>query len=138
MNEPIADLWGEEFPEVRDDSAPVVLLKKQAEFLKRRTSGRVVGEVRQMAEDGTAWCSLYVRVPALGDYLYKLVSCGYSVYADPAKPSAIKVHDIPRDATEELTDPNELPAWLQTVLSSSEVHRIIGNLMKHSNDRVAS
>src|SRR5207249_1614835 len=101
MPEPIEDLWGQDFPEDHEDSAPAVLMKQQGQVLKRKTAGRIEGEVRQSAEGGTAWTSLYARVPGLGGYLFKLAAYSHPVHADPPP---LKAYHVLEDQEQDIAD----------------------------------
>lgn len=134
MPEPAEDLWGPDFPEEHEDSAPVLLLEEQARILGRKTGGRVEGEVRQSAEGATAWISLYARVPALGGYLFKLVSFAHPVDAGPFPLKAFSALD---GREQEITDMGHYKEWLHSVLSSERVRQVVTNLMRYG-DRAAS
>ncbi len=135
------DLWGSAFVEDPADTAPVALLKEQADALTRRTGGRVVGEVlaETDAERGTVWISLYALVPALDDYRHKLLSIAHPVIVDdPHLPFPLAVIDTQSNDGGEVLDMEGFTEWLSRILSSEEVHNVIGNLLRYSHDRVAS
>jgi hypothetical protein len=46
------DLWGRAFLQTPVESAPLALLKEQADALTRRTDGRIVGEVLREVSGG--------------------------------------------------------------------------------------
>ncbi|WP_435009279.1 hypothetical protein P12x_000531 [Tundrisphaera lichenicola] len=140
MSEGLVDLWGDDFVAVREDSAPVALLKQQAEALTRRTNGVVEGIVQEEARGGTKWDSLLARVPNLSGYMHELVGVSYPVTADPSDPRPLSVYDT-FGLTPELL-PEEgvsgFRAWLEQILSSREAHKVIEALLRHGSDRVAS
>ena len=132
------DLWGPDFRDTPIESAPVVLLKEQADALTRRTGGRIVGEVLQDVDKGTVWASLYARVPALQDYQHKLVSIAHRVVtADPDRPFPLTVMDTQSGDQEELESMESFEEWLGRTLSSDEVHHVVDSLLRYSHSRVA-
>ncbi len=133
------DLWGPAFEDDSQESAPVVLLRQQADALTDRTGGRVAGVVLKQADRGTVWASLYAKVPALQDYMYKLLSVAHPVAADPGDPSPLSVHDsFGGDDYVEILGMDEFRRWLEKVLSSDAAHAVIVNLLRYSPDRAAS
>ncbi len=133
------DLWGRTFLETPVESAPVTLLKEQAEALTRRTNGRVVGEVLQEVEKETVWVSLYARVPALHDYQHKLISIAHDVVSgDPVHPFPLTVMDTESGDGGQVHDMEAFERWLESVLSSNAVHNVVDNLLQYSHIRPAS
>src|SRR5947209_6524215 len=135
------DLWGPAFLDSPPDSAPVALLREQADALTRRTGGRIIGEVlgETDASHSTIWTSLYARVPALDDYQHKLVSIAHPlVVADPTHPFPITAVDTQGVQTGEIGSIEEFGRWLETTLSSREVHNVINSLLTYGNSRAAS
>ena len=133
------DLWGRTFLETSVESAPVTLLKAQADALTRRTNGRVVGEVLQEVEKETVWASLYARVPALHDYQHKLISIAHPVViADPALPFPLTVMDTESGDGGQVDDMKAFERWLESILSSNAVHNVVDNLLRYSHIRPAS
>jgi hypothetical protein len=53
---------------------PITVLKEQASNLGRKTANLVEATVRTSFEGDTLKHSLYLKVPTLKDYLYKLLS----------------------------------------------------------------
>jgi len=132
------DLWGSEFPESQEDSTPVTLLRQQAEVLKKRTKGRVEGLVTQAVEGGTVWSSLYAQVPALQNYHQKILTIAHPIDADPIGPFPLEATHSLEGTKTRIENPAHFHAWLRDTLSSEEVHRMIGNLLRYSRNRAAS
>jgi hypothetical protein len=133
------DLWGRDFGETPVESAPVALLKEQADALTRRTGGRIVGEVSQEVEKGTVWASLYARAPSLQDYQHKLVSIAHPVVtADPERPFPLTVMDTQSGDQDQVEDMVSFEGWLAGVLSSDAVHDVVDSLLRYSRGRAAS
>src|SRR4051794_23445120 len=110
------DLWGRAFTDSPLESAPVALLKEQADALTRRTDGRVVGGVQQDIEAGTVWASLYARVPSLQDYQHKLIAIAHPVVvADPANPFPLTVMDTQSGQQDRVEDMESFERWLAGV-----------------------
>jgi len=137
MPDPTEDFWPPDFP-TGSDPEPVLLLKQQAELLTARTNGRVEGIVKSSAEGGTAFHSLYARVPALGDYMYKLLYIAHPVAADPANPFPIAVEDSLYLDRKSIQTMDEFRHWLKDILASEWVRTTIGRLLQYSSERVAS
>lgn len=133
-----ADLWGPPFEEEYEETAPIVLLRQQAEFLTDRTKGRLVGEVVVRTEGGTVWASLYARVPAMKDYSHKLISLAYPVAsAREDHPFPLSVFDEDGDA-DEVKDETAFKKWLSKVLQSLGMRNVIRMLQSFPADRAAS
>jgi hypothetical protein len=133
------DLWGQPFLETPRESAPVTLLKEQADALTRRTDGRVVGEVLDLVEKDTFWASLYARVPALHDYHHKLISIAHPVViADPVHPFPLTVMDTQSGKQPKVNDMEAFERWLEDVLSSKALHNVVDTLLGYSQSRSAS
>ncbi len=128
-----ADLWGRPFPVEPTDSAPVVLLRQQAEVLKQRTGGRIEGVVLKNFDKGTAWASLYAKVPALQGYMYKLLTVAHPATANPDDPSSMTAHDTLRgqEDWQAIGSMAQFASWLEEALSSDEAHSVIVNLLKY-------
>ena len=127
------DLWGKSFVIDPPDSAPVELLRQQADALTMRTAGRVEGVVLKSFDKGTAWASLYAKVPSLQGYMYKMVTVGHPATANPADPSSLTAHDTfrGREDWQEIASMAHFKSWLQEALSSDQAHAVIDNLLKY-------
>ncbi len=138
---PDVDLWGDPFADGREapESAPVALLREQADVLTSRTGGRVEGVVLKDTQQGTSWASLYVKVPSLQGYMHKIIAVNHPVSADPANPFPLMAGDLlsGRDL-EKIHGMEEFRDWLKSALSSDGVHAVIVNLLTYSPDRAAS
>ena len=122
----VENFWGTHFPDV-GDSAPVVLLKQQADLLGKLTDGKVMGVVKQADLGETAFASLYLAVPSMGDYQFKLLSLAHPVVANPADPFPITVESSLRDGSKIVIDSMpKFEEWLKTFLSSEPVRIAIG------------
>jgi hypothetical protein len=131
MPDPIENYWGTDFP-AYDDSAPVVLLKQQAQKLTEATQSKVEGVVKESAEGGTAWASLYASVPTR-DYQFKILSVSHPVVADPANPASITVEDSFDHGKQTLAGMAAFDQYLRDLLSSEPVRTAIGNLIRYSS-----
>jgi len=127
------DLWGRPFLIDPTDSAPVVLLRQQADALYARTEGRVEGVVLKNFDKGTAWASLYARVPSIQGYMYKMLTVGHPANANPANPSTLTAHDTfrGREDWDDVGSMDRFASWLEEALSSEEAHAVIENLLKY-------
>ncbi len=96
MPEARRDLWPEDFT-TTTVMPPVAILREQAELLARKTKGLVTGEVTSGAIEPDEYCpplgvdipftpkfyhTLRLRVPALGNYRYELLTVvhGFDFY----------------------------------------------------------
>jgi hypothetical protein len=133
------DLWGQPFLDTQRESAPMILLKEQAEALTRRTNGRVVGEVMDLVEKDMFWASLSARVPALHDYHHKLLSIAHPVVvADPVHPFPLTVVDTQSGKQRQVNDIDSFERWLEDALSSKAIHNVVDTLLGYSHRRSAS
>ena len=134
------DLWGAAFVVDPIESAPIALLREQAEALTERTGGRLEGVVLVDADKRHVWASLCVKAPSLQDYTYKLLSVAHSLAADPDNPATLSVHDTfgeERDPIE-IEGMEEFRRWLEVVLSSGSARAVVINLLRYSPSRAAS
>jgi hypothetical protein len=130
----VENFWGTDFPEV-GESTPVVLLRQQAELLGELTDGKVSGVVKKADLGGTTYASMYLAVPAMGDYQFKLLSLAHPVVANPADPFPITVEtSLPDGSKKEISSMREFEEWLKEFLSSEPVHIAIG-AMKARGER---
>ncbi len=127
------DLWGQPFLFDPADSAPVELLRQQADALTARTGGRVEGVVLKNFDKGKAWASLYAKVPSLQGYMYKMLTVAHPATANPADPLSMDAHDTfrGREDWEEVNSMAHFTSWLEEALSSDQAHAVIGNLLKY-------
>ncbi len=116
----------------------MTLLKQQAEMLSKITKGRVKGVVKESAEAGTIYVSLYVGVPALGDYQFKLFTAAHPFNVDPTAPFPIRIEDTLGNLRDEILSTDQFKVFLKNFLSSPEVRDSIGNLMRIGAERVTS
>jgi hypothetical protein len=137
MPNPVESYWGPDFPAI-EDSAPVSLLKQQAEKLSEITGGVVEGVVKESAESGTAYASLYAGVPSVGDYQFKILYIAHPVIAEPSNPFPITVEDSFQQEKKQIPDMNAFDRYLRDVLKSPSVRMAIGNLIKYGKGRAAS
>ena len=137
MPNPVESYWGPDFPAI-GDSAPVSLLKQQAEKLSEITGGVVEGVVKESAENGTVYASLYAGVPSVGDYQFKILYISHPVIADPSNPFPITVEDSFQQEKRQILDMNEFDHYLRDVLISPSVRMAIGSLIKYGKSRAAS
>ena len=121
------DFWPDDIVDVADPE-PVALLKEQASLLGNKTRNAVEGAVKTSTDGGKAYYSLYLKVPDLGDYHYKLLSIAYPVTGcDEAYP--VTAQTPAGDPPVEIPNREEFRAWLRRQLSSNHVRRVIANLL---------
>ena len=133
------DLWGPGFPNPVD-SAPVTLFRQQAYALTARTGGRVEGVVVKNFDNGTAWASLYAKVPALHGYMHKMLTIAHPASASPANFSPFTAHDTFR-GTEDwqaIDSMEQFTTWLREALSSDQAHAVVENLLNYIPDHATT
>ena len=132
------DFWPSAFPTVQDESPPVALLTQQAELLAGKTGNHVQGVVRDSVIEGTVYHSLYLRAPALGDYMFKILSLSHPVTKGGEDPFPLNVRiSVSHNTGREINNMEEFEDWLKHVLSMDEVQATVANLIRQSN-RVSS
>jgi hypothetical protein len=83
--------------------------------------------VKQADLGGTAFASLYLAVPSMGDYQFKLLSLAHPVIANPADPFPITVESsLYVGSKKQIETMAEFEEWLKDFLSSEPVHVAIG------------
>ncbi len=117
------------------DPSPVVLLKNQARLVASQFDGAIKGIVRMDVDQGTIYHSLYLKVDALGDYLYKLLYIAYPAGRRPSNAYPISAQNTDGDPMVTLADDEQFRVWLRGELSSEFVRGAIGNILKYIEDR---
>jgi hypothetical protein len=117
---------------------PVSVLRTQATLLGEQTKGLLEGEVKTWTHESSVYHDLYIVVPALGGYRYRLLRVHhpmalYPVFIDEEpKPYGtivmLPVGDFDPLGTRTLNDEEALRSWLRKTLASEESTRIIRNL----------
>ncbi len=120
------------------DPSPVALLKQQAKLVAGQFDGAIEGIVRMDVDQGTVYHSLYLKVDALGDYLYKLLYIAYPAARRPSNAYPISAQNTDGDKIASLSDDDEFREWLRAELSSEFVRGAIGNILKYIEDRKGS
>jgi len=121
---------------VYSDHLPILL--KLDLKLTEITGGLVEGVVKESAEAGTVYASLYAGVPAVGDYQFKILYVAHPVVVDPANPFPITVEDSFGHEKRKFLDMPSFDQYLRDLLLFAPVRTAIGNLIKYSKSRAAS
>jgi hypothetical protein len=130
------DFWPTNFPTVAGPSAPVGLLREQAIILAGKTGRRVEGVVRESTVEGTVYYSLYLKAPALGDYMFKVLHIAHPVTQGPLNPFPLTVEDSFTGVPITVSNMEEFKSWLKSVLASEKVGTVIANLIRHSEPQI--
>jgi hypothetical protein len=154
MTSPPRDLWPDLPPEV--PTGPVFILREQAEALKARTKGKLVGRVGRSVRGGQFHLSFRIVIPNLDgygdDYEYELfhVHHGAEVYpvivdSSPIEDTSSGTKGLPdelsgmfRRGPRHLSSEAEFVEWLGKVLQSEHTKRVIGTLLAQTDLDVAS
>src|SRR5690349_3288347 len=134
MPDAVESYWGTDFPPA-NDSVAVALLRQQASKLADVTQGAVEGVVKEAAEGGTIFASLYAAVPAAGEYEFKILYIAHPIVADPVNPFPITVEDSFEKTKYSMPDMPTFDDYLRKLLSSKPVRTAISNLIKYSQRR---
>lgn len=129
MSDTATDYWPADLF-TAEDPEPVTLLKDQADRLRGRTNGRVLGVVDPGVVEGTLYYSLYLTVPELGDYRFKVLYIAYPVSREPSNPWPISAQDSFGGPEVKIGNMDNFREWLKSILSSSKVKSVVGNLMR--------
>lgn len=135
MPEDVDDYWPEHFTAAWTDPPPAALLRRQADLLAGRTNNVVKGVVTEGAREGTAYYSLYLTAPALGEEQFKILSIAFPWVRGPAHAFPLIAYDSSASKETKLANMDEFRAWLKGVLSSELVATIVGELIRRSDDR---
>ena len=134
MPEDVENLWPEHFTTIGADPPPVALLRKQADLLARRTEKVVKGVVIDGAHNDTAYYSLYLTAPVLGEGQFKILSISFPWVRRPSNAFPLTAYDACAEKESELASMDEFRGWLKNVLSSEPVVTIVGELIRRSNN----
>lgn len=135
MANPTEDLWPVALTATAEDPAPVVLLRQQAELLPGKTDGHVEGVVSYGAVGGTDYYNLYLRSPALGDYMYKILYIALPLTWNQATPFSLAAKDSFSENEVQITDEHHFKEWLRQVFSSEPVIAVVNNMRRRAERR---
>jgi hypothetical protein len=131
------DRWGDPFDANHPQSEVFTELLDQAELLTRKTKGTVIGEARERVIDNTVWIGLWAKVPAMGDYEYKLITVSHPLAThDPTRPFPLQATDHLGKKTQ-LGNQQDWLEWLEQVLQSPSMRSLIERLMESSTNHSA-
>jgi hypothetical protein len=130
MTDPIEDLWPDDLIEEEVD-APVVILRKQADFLSAKTKGMLTARVQTSADEGLLTHTFIIVAPSLDDYTYELfiVMHDFELY-----PVTIQVGQD----SEEAQSKEEYLTKLRTLFGSLRTKRLIRGLLVHVAEKATS
>jgi hypothetical protein len=142
MNQNHEDLWPSEFPDpYPSDTAPVALLKEQAELLGSKTDGDIVGFVQVIIENKIAYHTLFLRaVPLGGEHMFGILTISYPVSGARQEDYPITadfiagMRDMDLKTEVKINNGEEFRKWLREQLSSHEVIVLIGRLKKYISE----
>ena len=127
------DFWPSGFPTVQEESLPVALLREQAALLSEKTGDLVQSVVRNSVIEGTVYHSLYLRAPALGDYMFKVLSISHPVSSGGEDPFPLEVViSAGPGAPQQVANMKEFKTWLRDALSTDKVIATVSTLIEHS------
>jgi len=119
------DLWGA-LPDVGNLRTPSVVLKEQAELLKEKTKGLLVGEIRP-SQQGTRFSyELQIVAPTLAQYKYAVLSVTHDIGFYP-----LVLRDARTTVKETCTDEAEFVSALRVALTSESTRDVIARLLTH-------
>jgi hypothetical protein len=124
MSHSVRDLWPDDIG-LTSVTTPAAILREQAALLAEKTKGLVEGEVKSSASGTSFSHCLELRVPALEDYRYQLLTVGHPIEQYPVTIGFGGGMRPPINAEDE-------PAFvraLREVLSSDETKRVIRGLV---------
>ena len=122
---PTEDFWGP-LPDVGPQRTPAVIVKEQAELLKNKTSGLLIGDVRQ-GDDGTNFeIRLTMVAPTLGNYEYHILTVRHEIGFYP-----LTIFIPYRNESIGCPDEAHFKERLKKELSSDATQRVITRLLIH-------
>jgi hypothetical protein len=120
------DLWGD-LPEVESLRTPLVILKEQAEVLKEKTEGLLVGEIIQKQTGINFIYDLSIVAPTLNNYVYKLLTVVHGIGFYPARIIDQQSQGVQKKCSNE----EEYKQGLREILSSNNNRAVISKLLTH-------
>ena len=123
----IRSLWGE-LPPADAVSTPITVLREQASLLQEISGGLLKGLVGANSVASNMQLHLYVQVPALNNYIFQLASVSHN----PVQVYPAKVEGMNTSNTGEVKDQQEFERWLENLLSSGEVKKVLQSLMSQA------
>jgi hypothetical protein len=124
-------IWEIASDTVSTQDNPERILKKYADLLKDDTDGKFVGVVTEsVSEDtGVATFALYILVPELKDYMYRLIEVGVQ---DLATPYPVEIRLLAKDPKNQrafaVSNPTDYKAKLESLIASPVTKSILAHL----------
>lgn len=138
MPEPVEDLWPPTFELREEDPAPISILKQQADRLSDKTGGLVEGVVKESTIGGTVFWSLYLRAPALGDYMFKVLYIAIPLGNLLTTPCRLEAEDSFGDEKVSIEGVDQFKDWLKSVLNSEAVAGVVSNMIRRSRQHASA
>lgn len=117
------DLWGN-LPGPLDIQTPNTILQEQANLLRQKTNGLLVGEVVRRTTEDAFRSTLRIIAPSLNNYRYSILTVEYPISLYPL--SVINHVEGMRVA---IPGDQQFIGYLGNLLSSQKVSRVIGGLL---------
>ena len=118
----MADLWGD-LPNANDIRTPHSILLEQANHLKVKTQGLLVGNVLRSTEIEHFYNTLQIIAPSLSNYTYNVLRVTHTITLYPCN-----VHSFAQSKSWAPGDERQLEEVLAEILRSAQVHRVINGL----------
>jgi len=122
------NLWGD-LPTAEGLRTPVFLLREQAEVFTKAYKGVLTGRVSTTRSGVDLNHHLQIVAPALGQYTFGILSVTHGVQIYPAV-----VINLLTNVSEQTNDEADLKVKVGKILSSAQVHKVIGGLLAQSRD----
>lgn len=109
-------------------NTPIAVLKELSQVLVKRTNGLLVGKVVQEAWDSQFSLEFYITAPSLNNYSYQVLEIKHDLSFYPLD---IRQSNVNANANLSWKAENqeELEEILKTIISSSQVKKVINGLL---------
>ena len=117
-------MWGN-IQKIKRIKVPIVYLREQADLLGEISDNLLFGEIKQRDSDDGLIIDLNIRVPALNNYTYTILT----LTQNPVSLYPLKIQEFPDDYEYACNNEKEFLADLESILSSDGVKKVIQNLI---------
>ena len=118
-------------PDIKGKRTPYSILSEQADALRGSTDGLLVGFVDRASHEGKFLSTLKISVPQLGNYTFSVITVEHDINLFPVRVFS-QFDGNPftyADPNNLMNDEAALEAYLEKVLTSTEMQKAIGSLL---------
>ena len=127
------NMWGE-IVEPSNAKTPTAILREQAAILNQLTRGILIGSIEQVSTpNNTLIYDFAITAPAINNYKFSILTVQYSITIYP-----LTLTDHTTQVQRQCLNEEAFTTTLKSVLSSTQVRKVISGLLIQSRDNQAA